>query len=93
MSRMLVILASTATLTVKGSHGGVDLIIPRDRNASFETSIIEKGKTRLGATGFLEAINAVFPQADVQLCIVHMVRNSLKYVGYQERQKVAGVMV
>jgi putative transposase len=43
-----------------------------------------------GLTGFPEAINAVFPQADVQLCIVHMVRNSLKYVGYQERQKVAG---
>jgi transposase-like protein len=34
--------------TVKGSHGEVDLIIPRDRNASFEPSIIEKGKTRLG---------------------------------------------
>jgi len=43
-----------------------------------------------GLTGFPEAINAVFPQADVQLCIVHMVRNSLKYVGHQERQKVAG---
>lgn len=43
-----------------------------------------------GLTGFPEAINAVFPQADVQLCIVHMVRNSLKYVGYKERQKVAG---
>ncbi len=33
-----------------------------------------------GLTGFPEAINAVFPQADVQLCIVHMVRNSLKYI-------------
>jgi len=43
-----------------------------------------------GLTGFPEAINAVFPQADVQLCIVHMVRNSLKYVGYKERKKVAG---
>jgi transposase-like protein len=42
-----------------------------------------------GLTGFPEAINAVFPQADVQLCIVHMVRNSLKYVGHKERKKVA----
>jgi transposase-like protein len=28
-----------------------------------------------GLTGFPDAINAVFPQADVQLCIVHMLRN------------------
>jgi transposase-like protein len=38
-----------------------------------------------GLTSFPEAINTVFPQADVQLCIVHMVRNSLRYVGYKER--------
>jgi len=43
-----------------------------------------------GLTGFPEAINAVFPQTDIQLCIVHMVRNSLKYVGYKERKEVAG---
>jgi transposase-like protein len=42
-----------------------------------------------GLTGFPEAINAVFPQTDIQLCIVHMVRNSLKYVGYKERKEVA----
>jgi putative transposase len=33
-----------------------------------------------GLKGFPDAINAVFPQTNVQLCIVHMVRNSLKYV-------------
>ncbi len=43
-----------------------------------------------GLTGFPEAINAVFPKTDIQLCIVHMVRNSLKYVGYKERKQVAG---
>jgi len=42
-----------------------------------------------GLTGFPEAINAVFPQTEIQLCIVHMVRNSLKYVGYKERKEVA----
>lgn len=42
-----------------------------------------------GLTGFPEAINAVFPQTEVQLCIVHMVRSSLKYVGYKDRKKVA----
>jgi putative transposase len=33
-----------------------------------------------GLKGFPDAINAVFPQTNVQLCILHMVRNSLKYV-------------
>jgi len=42
-----------------------------------------------GLTGFPEAINTVYPQADIQLCIVHMVRNSLRYVGYKERKQVA----
>jgi transposase-like protein len=42
-----------------------------------------------GLTGFPEAINAVFPQTEVQLCMVHMVRNSLKYVPYKDRSKVA----
>jgi transposase-like protein len=35
-----------------------------------------------GLTGFPESINAVFPKAEVQLCMVHMVRNSLKFVPY-----------
>jgi transposase-like protein len=42
-----------------------------------------------GLTGFPEAINAVFPKTEVQLCIVHMVRNSLRYVPYKDRKTVA----
>ncbi len=42
-----------------------------------------------GLTGFPEAINTVFPMAQVQLCIVHQVRNSLKYVSYKDRKCVA----
>ncbi len=42
-----------------------------------------------GLTGFPEAINTVYPKAQVQLCIVHMVRNSLKYVSYKDRKAVA----
>ena len=40
-----------------------------------------------GLKGFLEAINSVFPDTEVQLCIVHQIRNSLKYVGsaYQKQ--------
>lgn len=43
-----------------------------------------------GLSGFVEAIEAVFPKAKVQLCIVHMVRNSLKFVGWKDKKEVAG---
>lgn len=42
-----------------------------------------------GLTGFPEAINAVFPQTEVQLCMVHLVRSSLKYVPFKDRKAVA----
>jgi len=42
-----------------------------------------------GLTGFADAIEAVFPKTQVQLCIVHMVRNSLSYVSYKDRKAVA----
>ncbi len=42
-----------------------------------------------GLTGFPDAINTVYPHAQVQLCIVHQVRNSLKYVSYKDRKAVA----
>lgn len=42
-----------------------------------------------GLTGFPDALEAVFPQTRVQLCIVHLVRNSLSYVSYKDRKAVA----
>lgn len=42
-----------------------------------------------GLTGFPEAIETVYPQTRVQLCIVHMVRNSLRYVSWKDRKVVA----
>jgi putative transposase len=42
-----------------------------------------------GLKGFPQAIETVFPQAQVQLCIVHLVRASLNYVSWKERKKVA----
>ena len=42
-----------------------------------------------GLTGFPDAIQTVFPQAEVQQCIVHQVRNSLNYVSYKHRKQVA----
>jgi putative transposase len=42
-----------------------------------------------GLKGFPEAIAAVYPQTQVQLCIVHLVRASLNYVSWKQRRRVA----
>ena len=42
-----------------------------------------------GLSGFPEAINTVYPDTKIQLCIVHMVRNSLKFVSWKDRKAVA----
>jgi transposase-like protein len=42
-----------------------------------------------GLKGFPDAINTVYPQAQIQLCIVHMVRNSMKYVPWKDYKAIA----
>ncbi|HUL46774.1 MAG TPA: IS256 family transposase [Steroidobacteraceae bacterium] len=42
-----------------------------------------------GLKGFPEAIEAIFPKTTVQTCIVHLIRNSLKYVPRRQREQVA----
>ena len=42
-----------------------------------------------GLKGFPQAIETAFPQAQVQLCIVHLVRASLNYVSWKERKAIA----
>ena len=41
-----------------------------------------------GLKGFPDAINSVFPQTRIQLCIIHMVRNSLKFVPWKDYRAV-----
>ena len=45
-----------------------------------------------GLKGFPEAITSVFPQAQVQTCIVHLIRHSLSYCGWKEREAVAAAL-
>jgi putative transposase len=45
-----------------------------------------------GLTGFPEAIEAVFPQAWIQTCVVHQIRSSMRYVNYRDRKKVAAAL-
>lgn len=41
-----------------------------------------------GLSGFSEAINTVFPRTEIQLCVIHQIRNSMKYISYKEQKKV-----
>lgn len=41
-----------------------------------------------GLKGFPDAINTVYPKARIQLCIVHMVRNSLRFVSWKDYKAV-----
>jgi putative transposase len=41
-----------------------------------------------GLKGFPEAIESVFPNTQIQLCIVHMIRNSVKYVNWKDRKRI-----
>lgn len=86
-------------VTLEGQREVLGLWMSGNEGAKFWLSVITSLKNRGvedifitccdGLKGFPEAIEAVFPRAIVQTCIVHVIRNSLKYVGYGERREVA----
>jgi putative transposase len=45
-----------------------------------------------GLTGFPEAIEATWPQAMVQTCVVHLIRSSMRFVSYNDRKAVAAML-
>ncbi|MDG4665024.1 IS256 family transposase [Mycobacterium sp. 236(2023)] len=45
-----------------------------------------------GLTGFAEAVEATWPQATVQTCVVHLIRNSMRFVSYGQRRAIAAAL-
>lgn len=45
-----------------------------------------------GLSGFGDAVEAVWPQATVQTCVVHLIRNSIRYCSWKDRKKVAAAL-
>jgi putative transposase len=86
-------------ITVEGEKELLGLWLSETEGAKFWLSVFTDLKNRGmedcfiacvdGLQGLPEAIEAVFPRTQVQLCIVHKVRNSLKYVPWKERKAVA----
>jgi transposase-like protein len=42
--------------------------------------------------GFTEAINACFPETEIQKCVIHQIRNSVRYVSYKDLKKVTAAL-
>jgi len=86
-------------IDLDGNKDVLGIWIQQTEGAKFWMKILDELKARGvedifiacidGLKGFPEAIEAVFPKVDIQLCIVHMVRNSLKFVSWKERKAVA----
>lgn len=86
-------------ITMNGEKEVLGLWLAQTEGAKFWLSVVTELRNRGvqdifiacvdGLKGFPDAIETVFPQATVQLCIVHMVRHSLNYVSWKRRPEVA----
>jgi putative transposase len=87
-------------VNMEGKKDILGLWLAENEGAKFWLSILNELKNRGledifiaccdGLVGFPEAINAVFPKTMVQRCIVHMIRNSFKFVSYKDYKELAG---
>jgi putative transposase len=85
-------------VTAHGSKEVLGLWIEQNEGAKFWLKVINELKTRGvrdiliaccdGLKGFPEAIEAVFPNTVVQTCIVHMIRNSARFVSFKDRKEL-----
>ena len=85
-----------------GTKEVLDLWIEQSEGAKFWLRVMNELKGRGiedvliavvdGLKGFPEAITAVFPQAQVQTCVVHLIRHSLAFVSYKDRRAVAATL-
>ena len=89
---------SVLGINMEGQKEILGTWISENESASFYASICSDLKSRGvsdifiachdNLTGLCEAINAVFPKTKNQLCIVHQIRNSCKFVPYKDRKAV-----
>lgn len=86
-------------LTLEGKKEVLNIQIGENENSKYWLSVLNELKNRGvkdimilcsdGLTGIKEAISAAFPETEQQRCIVHMVRNTLKYVSDKDRKAFA----
>ena len=87
---------SVLGINLSGHKEVLGLWIGENESASFWLGVCNDLKNRGvedilivskdGLTGFSEAIRTVFPKTQIQLCVIHQIRNSLKYVSYKDQK-------
>ena len=85
-------------IDMSGKKDVLGMYVGENESAKFWLSIMNSLKNRGveeiliacvdGLTGFPQAIDAVYPQAEIQQCIIHQIRNSTKYVSYKDLKKL-----
>lgn len=86
-------------INLEGEKDLLGLWVGESEGAKFWMNILTELKNRGvrdiliacvdGLKGFPDAIGSLYPKTEVQLCIIHMIRNSLRYVSWKERRTVA----
>jgi putative transposase len=89
-------------ITLEGKKDVLGLWTSAGEGAKFWLSVLTELRNRGvrdiylvcvdGLKGFPQAIESIYPKAQVQLCIVHMVRASLNYVTWQDRKQVVAAL-
>ena len=84
-------------LTLDGKKELLGLYLSENEGANYWMSVLTDIQNRGvediliacvdGLTGFPEAINSLYPQTEIQLCIIHQIRNSLKYVASKNQKE------
>jgi putative transposase len=87
---------------VEGRKHALGIWIAETEGAKFWLSVLTELRNRGlrdilicccdGLSGFPEAITTAFPKTVVQTCVVHVIRNAMKFVSYADRKKVAAGM-
>ena len=85
-------------INLQGKKEVLGLWITESEGAKFWLQVVNEIKNRGvedifiacmdGLKGFPDAVNTVFPHTRIQLCIVHMIRNSVKYVSWKDRKGI-----
>ncbi len=74
-------------VNMEGHKELLGLWLSENEGAKFWLNVLTELQNR-GVKGFPDAINTAFPETQIQLCIVHMVRNSMKYVPWKDYKAV-----
>lgn len=88
---------SVLGITMLGHKEVLGIWIGESESASFWLGVCNDLKNRGvedilivskdGLSGFSEAIQTVFPKTDIQLCVIHQIRNSMKYDSYKAKKR------